>query len=151
MRAAVPPLMDHTDALQHRRQREHDGHQKPRPQRLYCLASAPADARPEVAQPLGVHRHTLGRGLARYASGGLAVLLAPYTSAGKSISLAPAVLAGHEQARHRAAGFAFDEALRPWVRQTHGVEVKDKTLYKPECVRCKAERNVARPRRTTTS
>jgi hypothetical protein len=55
-------------------------------------------------------------------------LLATYVPAGKPVSLTPAVLAGLEQALRRPEGFASYEALRHWVRQTHGVEVKDKTL-----------------------
>jgi transposase len=82
-----------------------------------------------VAHMLGVHRNTIGRWLAIYAAGGLDALLATYVPAGKPVSLAPAVLASLEQALHSREGFASYEALRQWVRQTHGVEVRYKTLY----------------------
>jgi transposase len=123
-RRAIPPMTAHTDDLKHRLQREHDGHKKPRLQRLYVLASGHAHTRQDVAQLLGVHRHTIGRWLARDASGGLDALLATYIPAGKPVSLAPAVLASLGHALHRAEGFAYYEALRQWVRQTHGVELK---------------------------
>jgi transposase len=101
-----------------------------------------------VAQLLGVHRNTIGRWLAIYAAGGLEALLATYTPAGKPVSLAPPVLAGLEQALHRAEGFASYEALRQWVRRTHGVEVTYKTLYSLVRVRFHAKLKVARPSHT---
>jgi len=71
----------------------------------------------------------MSHGLAIYATGGLAALLATYVPLGKPVSLAPAVLAGLEQALRRSDGFASYEARRQWVRRTHGVAVNDKTLY----------------------
>jgi transposase len=148
MRTAIPPLTEHVDALKHRLQQEHDGHKKPRLQMRYLLASGQAHTRQDVAQLLGVHRNTIGRWLAIYAAGGLPALLATYLPAGKPVSLAPDVLASLEQALHRAEGFASYEALRQWVRQTDGVEVKDKTLYTLVRVRFKAKLKVARPSHT---
>jgi hypothetical protein len=58
------------------------------------------------------------------------------------------VLASLEEAIHRPEGFASYEALRQWVRRTHGVEVKDKTLSTLVRVRCKAKLKVARPSHT---
>lgn len=106
MRTAIPPITDHADDLRHRLQREHSGHKKPRLQMLYLLASGQARTRQDVAHLLGVHRNTIGRWLAIYASGGLGALLATYVPAGKPVSLAPAVLASLEQALRRPAGFA---------------------------------------------
>jgi transposase len=116
--------------LKYRLQHEHDGHKKPRLQMLYLLATGQAHTRQDVARLLGVHRNTIGRWLAIYAAGGLDALLATYVPAGKPISLAPAVLASLEQALHGRAGFASYEALRPWVRQTHGVAVKDQNALR---------------------
>jgi transposase len=104
--------------------------------------------RQEVAHLVGVHRHTIGRWLALYAARGLHALLETYIPAGKPVSLAPAVLASLEDAIHRPEGFASYAARRQWVRRTHGVEVKDKTLYTLVRVRFKAKLNVARPRHT---
>jgi transposase len=151
MRTAIPPLTEHADELKHRLQREHDGHKKPRLQMLYLLASGQAHTRQDVAQLLGVHRNTIGRWLAIYAAGGLPALLATYVPAGKPVSLAPDVLTSLEQVLHRAEGFASYEALRQWLRQTHGVEVKYKTLYTLVRVRFKAKLKVARPSHTKKS
>jgi hypothetical protein len=101
-----------------------------------------------VARLLGSHRHTIGRWLARYAAGGREAWLATYGPPGKPASLAPAVLASLEHARHRPEGLASYAALRQWVRQTHGVEVKDNTRYPLGRVRFKAKLKVARPRHT---
>jgi transposase len=118
---------------------------------LYLLASGQARTRQDVAQLLGVHRNTVGRWLAIYAAGGLPALLATYVPAGKPVSLTPGVLASLEQALHRAEGFASYEDLRQWLRQTHGVEVKYKTLYTLVRVRFKAKLKVARPSHTKKS
>jgi hypothetical protein len=57
-------------------------------------------------------------------------------------------LLASRQALHRAEGFASYEALRRWVRQTHGVEVKYKPLYTLVRTRFKTKLNVARPSHT---
>ena len=151
MRTAIPPITDHTDDLKHRRQREHDGHKKPRLQLRYRLARGPAHTRQDVAHRLGVHRQTIGRWLASYAAGGLDAVLATDVPAGKPSSLAPAVLASLKQGLHSRAGFASYEALRQWVRQTHGVEVKDKTRYGIVRPRFRAKLKVPRPSHTKKS
>jgi transposase len=151
MRTAIPPIIDHTDDLKHRLQREHDGHKKPRLQMLYLLATGQAHTRQDVARLLGVHRNTIGRWLAIYAAGGLDALLATYVPAGKPVSLAPAVLASLEQALHGGDGFASYEALRQWVRQTHGVAVKYTTLYGIVRTRFRAKLKVPRPSHTKKS
>jgi DDE superfamily endonuclease len=81
-----------------------------------------AHMRQNVSRLLGVHGDTISRWLAIDAVGGLTAFLATYILGGKAVSLAPAVLASLEQALHRPAGFASNEALRQWVRRTHGVE-----------------------------
>jgi transposase len=148
MRNPVPPIPEEVAALKGRLQHEHDGHKKPRLQMLYLLASGQARTRQDVARLLGVHRNTISRWLALYATGGLAALSAAYIPVGKPVSLAPAVLTSLEQALHRAEGFASYEALRRWLRQTHGVEVKYKTLYTLVRTRFKTKLKVARPSHT---
>jgi DNA-binding CsgD family transcriptional regulator len=64
MYRATPGIREHVNELKQRLQHEHDGHTKPRLQMLYLLASGQAHSRQDVAQLLGVHRHTIGRWLA---------------------------------------------------------------------------------------
>ena len=151
MYRVTPCIREHVNELRQRLQHEHDGHKKPRLQMLYLLASGQAHSRQDVAQLLGVHRHTIGRWLAIYAAGGLPALLATYVPAGKSVSLAPAILASLEEALRRPEGFASYEALRQWVRRTHGVEVKYKTLYAMVRKRFRAKLKVPRPSHTKKS
>jgi transposase len=151
MYRAIPGIREHANELKQRLQHEHRGHKKPRLQMRYLLASGQARSRQDVAHLLGVHRHTIGRWLAIYAAGGLATLLDTYVPAGKPVSLAPEVLASLEQALHRPEGFASYEALRQWVRRTHGVEVKYKTLYTLVRTRFRAKLKVARPSHTKKS
>ena len=148
MRNPIPPISESVAALKKRLQHKHDGHKKPRVQMLYLLASGQAHTRQDVARLLGVHRNTISHWLAVYAAGGLAALLATYVPPGKPVSLAPAVLASLEQALRRPEGFASYEELRQWVRRTHGVEVKYKTLYTIVRTRFKTKLKVARPTHT---
>jgi transposase len=139
MRPAIPPITEQEAELKQRLRHEHDSRKKLRLQMLYLLASGQAHERQEVARLLGLHPNTIGRWLALYAAKGLHALLATYVPAGKPVSLGPEVLASLEQALHRPEGFASYEALRQWVRQTHGVEVKYQTLYTLVRTRFKAK------------
>src|ERR671923_2578242 len=128
MRKALPVITEDAATLKQRLQREHDGRKKPRLQMLYLLASGQAQTRRDVAQLLGVHRHTIGHWLARYARGGLETLLDLYVPPGKPLSLPPDVLAALEQALRRPAGFASYEAMRQWIKQTYHLDVNYHTL-----------------------
>jgi transposase len=101
-----------------------------------------------VAPRLGVHRHTIGHWLAIYDISGLEALLKGYVPAGKPISRSSEVLASIAQALQEPAGFASDEALRQWVKQTHHVEVNSHTLYSIVRSRFRAKLTVPRPSHT---
>jgi transposase len=148
MHNPIPPIYEEVAALKERLHHEHDGRKNPRLQMLYLLASGQAHSRHEVAHLLGVHRNTISRWLALYAAGGLEAVLATSVPAGKPVSLAPHVLASLEQVLHRPEGFASYEELRQWVRRTHGVEVKYKTLYTIVRTRFRAKLKVPRPSHT---
>jgi len=148
MRNPIPPITETVDALKLRLQHERDGRTKPRLQMLYLLATGQAHERQEVASLLGVHRNTIGRWLASYATGGLDALLECQTAPGKPLSLAPTVLADLEQALQQPAGFASYEALRQWLHQTHQIDIKYKTLYTIVRTRFKAKLKVPRPSHT---
>jgi transposase len=148
MRKPLPVIREDAETLKQRRQRERDGRKKSRLQMLYWLASGHAHTRQDVAQLLGVHRHTLGHWLAIYAAGGLDALLDLYVPAGKPLSLPPAVLAALEPALQRPAGFASYEALRQWIKPTHGLDVNYHTLYTIVRTKLKAKLKVPRPSHT---
>jgi hypothetical protein len=131
MRHPMPPIGADEATLRERLQREQDGHRKPRLQRLSLRVTRQAQDRQDGARLLGVHRHPIGRWLARDAAGGLDAVLATHRPPGTRVSLAPEVLASLAQALHRPEGFASDAARRHWVR-----------------VRFQAKLNVARPRHT---
>jgi transposase len=103
-----------------------------------------------VAQLLGVHRKTIDHWLAIYEAGGLEALLALYVPAGKPLSLPPDVLATIEQVLQQPAGFASDEALRQWVKQTHHLDVNDTTRYTIVRTRFQAKLKIPRPSHTKT-
>ena len=148
MRTPIPPIPAEVAALKERLPRAPDGHQQPRLLRLDLLASGQAHTRQDVARLLGVHGHTIRHWLAVYATGGLAALRATYVPPGTPVSRTPAVLASLEPARRRPVGCASYEALRLWVRRTHGVEVNYQTLDTLVRRRFRAKRKVPRPRHT---
>jgi transposase len=148
MRKVLPVITEDATTLKQRVRRERNVRKKPRLQMLSPLASGQAQTRQDVAQVLGVHRHTIGHGLAIYATGGLEALLDVYVPAGKALSLPQAVLDALEQALRQPAGFASYEALRQWVQQTQDREVNYHTLYTIVRTRFKTKLKVARPSHT---
>jgi transposase len=148
MRTALPVMAEDADILKQRLQHERDGRKKPRLQMLYLLASGRARTRLEVAQLLGVHRHTIGYWLRRAEGGGVEALLHLPRPAGKPLSLPPEVLAAVERALQQPAGVASHEALRQGVQQTSHLEVNSHTLYTIVRTRFKAKLKVPRPSHT---
>jgi transposase len=148
MRHALPVITEDAETLKQHLRRAYDGRKRSRLQMLYLLASGQAHTRQEVAQLLGVHRHTIGHWLTIYESEGLDVLLALYVPAGKPLSLPPDVLAAIGQALQPPRGFASYEALRQWVEQTHHLEVNYHTLYTLVRTKFKAKLKVPRPSHT---
>jgi transposase len=147
----IPPIREPVAELKQRLQHEHHGRKKPRLQMLYLLASGQASSRQEVAQLLGLSRNTVGRWLATYEAAGLAALLQLYVPSGKVPSLAPPVLSSLEQALREPKGFASYKELQQWLAQTHGVEVKYKTLYTIVRKRFHTKLKVPRPSHTKKS
>lgn len=145
MRHPMPPITETVADLKQRMQQERDARKKARLQLLYLLASGQAQERQEAATLLGVHRNTIGRWLAAYASGGLAALLTLTVPPGKPLSLDAPVLASLEQALRQPSGFASYAALQQWLRETHQVDIKYKTLYTIVRTRFKTKLKVPRP------
>lgn len=148
MRHVPPVIIEDVENLKQRLQHEQHGRKKPRLQMRYLLASGQAQTRRDVAQLLGVHRHTIGHWLARSAMGGLEALLDLYVPPGKPVSLPPDVLAGLEQALRQPAGFASYEAVRQWVKRHDHLDVKYHTLDPIVRTRFHAKLKVPRPSHT---
>ena len=144
----IPPIAEPVDDLKQRLHREHHGRRKPRLQMLYLLASGQAHTRQEVAQLLGLGRNTVARWLTTYERGGLPALLQIYRPPGKRPSLAPEVLTSLEQALQQPRGFASYKELQQWLAQTHGVQIKYKTLYTIVRKRFHAKLKAPRPSHT---
>ena len=149
MRNTLPVIAEETNTLTQRLPHEQHGRKKPRRQMLSLLASGQAQTRQDVAQLLGVQRHTIGHWLAIYEAGGLAALLEVYVPAGKPICLPPDVLVGLEQALRQPAGVASYEALRQWVKPRDQLDVHDHTLDTLVRTRFNAQLKVPRPSHTT--
>jgi Homeodomain-like domain len=148
MRHALPVITEDTETLKERLQRERDDRKRSRLQLLYLLAGGQAQTRQDVAQLLGVHRHTFGHWLARSAAGGLESLRPLYVPPGQPLSLPPDVLATLAQVLQPPAGFASDEALRQWVQPNDHLGVNSQTLYTIGRTRFHTKLKVPRPRHT---
>lgn len=148
MRNALPVIREEATTLKQRLHPEQKGRKKSRLPLLYLLASGQAQTRRDVAQLLGIHRHTVGHGLALDATGGLAALLDLYVPLGKALSLPPDVWAGLEQALRQPAGVASDEAVRQWIKQHSHLDVKSHPLDTIIRTRFNAKLKVPRPSHT---
>jgi hypothetical protein len=147
MRNTRPVMTEATTTLKPRGRHEPPGRKQPRLQRLSLVARGPA-RRQDVAQLLGVHRHTIGHWLASDEAGGLTAWLEVDVPAGTPVSLPPDGLVGLEQVRRQPAGGASYEAWRHWVKQTSRGEVHDHTLDTLVRPRFTATLKVPRPRHT---
>ena len=140
-----PVIVESPDELKALLKRETHRQKRQRLHALFLFASDHATTRQEVAQLLGVHRHTIGRWMTVYAEGGLSSLLDIYVPSGKSPSLPAPVLVDLEQQLRRPEGFASYEAMRVWLVERHQITIKPKTLQKFVRRRFGARPKVARP------
>lgn len=145
MRKTLPVIAADTATLKQRSPHAPHGRKTPRLQRLSLLASGQVQTRQDVAQLLGVHRHTLGHWLALDEAGGLAAVLEVSLPAGEPVSLPPDVLVGLEPALRQPAGVASDEALRQWVKPRDQLEGNSHTLDTIVRPRCHAQLKGPRP------
>jgi hypothetical protein len=116
---------------------------------LYLLASGQVHTGQDVAQLLGVHRHTIGHWLASYEAGVLEALLEVYVPAGKPVSLPPDA---HWSAWSKPCGSRLAlppmRALRQWVKPRYQLDVNYHTVYTIVRARFNAKLKVPRPNHT---
>src|SRR5919202_1025561 len=122
MRKKMPPITESADALRQRRRQEKDPKKRQRLQALYLAASGRAHHRQEIADLLGVHRHSVAAWFDADATGGLAHML-PY------------------QDPHGVAGY---QQLRVWLAEEHQVTLAYSSVH--ALVRYKLRAKPKRPR-----
>lgn len=104
MRTRMPSITESADAL-HQRMKEKDVKKRQRLQALYLAASGRAHHRQDIADLLGVHRHSVAAWFEAYAEGGIDKMLrsqGPRPPLRQRITV-PALTALQEKLRPRTA------------------------------------------------
>jgi transposase len=155
MRKKMPPVTESAAELLRRMKREPDLKQRQRLHALYLVASGQARHRKDVAQTLGVHRHSVAAWFAAYAAGGMEQALryaVPQPTRTRRLTdTALAALKTHLQA---PTGFASYGHIRTWLAEQHQVQLSYSSVYalvrgelraKPKRPRPSHEKKVRRP------
>src|SRR5919109_984611 len=130
MKTPIPPIHETPEELKELLTAERDAQKYQRLQALYLLQTRQARTRRQVAHLLGVHRETVGRWLAAYATGGLPQMLTIAKATGKVPLLSPALQQALRDRLSQPHGFASYKAIWQWLRQDYGVPVASKTVHK---------------------
>jgi transposase len=141
----MPTITESADTLHQRMQQEKDPKKRQRLQALYVVASGHARYRQEIADLLGVHRHSGAAWLEAYAAGGLDQMLHYQVPRPPLRQRMPptALTALHERLQdpHGVAGYA---PLRTWLAEQHQVHLSYSGVY--AVVRGKLRAKPKRPR-----
>ena len=113
MNTPIPPIHETPMELKALLSEECDAQKHQRLQVLSLLQTEQARTRRQVARLLGVHRDTVGRWLAVYASEGLAQRLTMAKAPGKVPLLSPAMPQALQDRLSQPDGFASDNAIWP--------------------------------------
>ena len=125
------PSIDETPAeLKRLLSAETDVQKYQRWQALYLLQSQQARTRRQVARLLGVSRHTVGRWLAAYESGGVTRMITLAKAPGKVPHVPHTVQEALRQRLAQPAGFASYTAIGQGLQQEYGVQLTDKTVHR---------------------
>src|SRR5919198_1520224 len=111
MKTPIPPIHETPEELKALLTAERDAQKHQRLQALYLLRSQQARTRRQVAYLLGVHRDTVGRWLAAYATGGILQMLMIAKAPGKARLLSPEVQQLLRQRLAHPEGFASYKAI----------------------------------------
>src|SRR5919109_1108783 len=130
MKQPIPPIHATPEALKRLLSAERDAQKQPRLQALSLRQPHQARPRLHVARLLGVSRHTVGRWLAAYQTGGVPQLLTIATAPGKAPLLSDAIRQALRQRVAEPGGFASYTALWQWLRQEYGVSMAYKTVHR---------------------
>jgi transposase len=145
MRKRTPTITESADALHQRMKQEKDPKKRQRLQALYMVASGHARYRQEVADLLGVHRHSVAAWFEAYAAGGVEQMLSyqvPRPPLRQRIT--PAALTALHERLQDPQGFAGYGQIRTWLAEQHQVRLSYSGVY--AVVRGKLHAKPKRPR-----
>jgi transposase len=145
MRKKMPTITESVEALHQRMKQEKDLKKRQRLQALYLAASRRAHHRQEIAELLGVHRHSVAAWFDAYAAGGLDHMLhyqVPRPPLRQRITAtALTALQAKLQDPH---GFAGYQQLCVWLAEEHQVTLAYSSVH--ALVRYKLRAKPKRPR-----
>jgi transposase len=130
MKIPIPPIHETPEQLKELLTAERDAQKHQRVQALYLLQTQQAHTRRQLAHLLGVHRETVGRWLATYATGGLSQMLTIAKAPGKVPLLSPALQQALRDRLTQPHGVASYKAIWQWLQQAYGVPIAYKTVHK---------------------
>ena len=145
MRKRMPTITESADLLHQRLKQEKDPKKRQRLQALSVVASGHARYRQEIADLLGVHRHSVAAWFAAYAAGGLDQMLSSQVPRPplRQRMTSTALTALHEHFQD-PRGFAGYTQLRTWLAEQHQVHLSYSGVY--ALVRGKLHAKPKRPR-----
>jgi transposase len=130
MRKKMPSVTESAAERLRRMKSEPDLKKRQRLHALYLVASGQARHRKDVAQTLGVHRHSVAAWFAAYAAGGIEQALrydVPHPTRVRRMT-ETALTALKEQLR-TPAGFASYDHIRTWLAEQHQVQLSYSSVY----------------------
>jgi transposase len=130
MKTPIPPIHETPEELKELLAAEREAQKYQRLQVLYLLQTQQARTRRQVAHLLGVHRETIGRWLAAYATGGIPQMLTITKAPGKVPLLSLAMQQALRDRLRQPHGFASYKAIWQWLRQEYGLAIAYKTVHK---------------------
>jgi transposase len=124
MRKKMPSITESAVELLRRMKREPDIKKRQRLHALYLVASGQTRHRIDVAQTLGVHRHSVAAWFAAYAAGGVEQALRyEVPRARRARRMTDTALAALKAQLQAPAGFASYGHIRTWLAEQHQVQL----------------------------
>ena len=127
-----PDIKETLEELNIMLHKERNAELKMRIHMLVLLKNGECHKRKEIANRLAVHRNTIRNWLSIYMSNGLSQLLelkARGPACGQK-TLDNSVLSSLKERLEDTSGFGSYIQIQSWIKETHGVDVKYKTLHK---------------------
>ena len=129
MKTPMPPIHETPEGLKALLTAEGEAQNSQRLQALSRLQTQQARTRRQVAHPLGVHRETVGRWLAAYATGGLPRRLTIAQAPGQGPLLSPAMPQALRDRLSQPQGLASDQAIWQGLRHGYGLSIAYNTVH----------------------